>query len=76
MTRRGLLQASVVGALPPATDPRVHMVTVASERLTPSNVQGRLKAAEAQRSGLSASTSVLPSAGRAIPDISRSSKSP
>jgi hypothetical protein len=52
------------------------MAPVVVDRLTTSNLRGRLNRAEAQRSGLSASNSGLPSGGHAIADIGRSSKSP
>jgi hypothetical protein len=76
MTRHGKVEPSAEGAQPPATDPLAPMVTVAAHRPTTSNVRGRLNRAEAQRSGLSVSIPALPSGGRAIEDIGRSSKSP
>jgi len=76
MTRHGMVEPSAASALPPATNPRVSMVTIDADRVATSRMQGRLNRAEAQRSGLSASTSALPSGGRAIADIGRSSKFP
>lgn len=76
MTRHGMIQRSAAGAQPPATDPRASMVIIAADRVAMSRVQGRPDRAEAQRSGLSASTSAFPSGGRAIADIGRNSKSP
>lgn len=76
MTRHGLIETRAADAPPPATDPRAQMVTVAADRLTTSNVRGRLNRAEVQRSGLFVSIPTLPSGARAIADIGRSSKSP
>jgi len=76
MTRHGVVEPSAAGAPPPATDPRVSMVTIATDGVATSHVQGRLNRAEAQRSGPSASIPTPPSGGRAIADIGRSSKSP
>lgn len=52
------------------------MVIIDADMHPPGPVPGRQYRANEQRSGLSASTSALPSGGRAIADISRSSKSP
>jgi hypothetical protein len=52
------------------------MLTIAADGVVTSRVPGRQYTAEAPRSGLSASTSALPSSGRAIADVGRSSKSP
>ena len=76
MTRHGLFHPQALGAAPPATGPRGPVVTVAADRPTPSNVRGRQYRAEAQRSGLSASTTALPTVGRAIANVGRSAKSP
>ncbi|TIS91990.1 MAG: hypothetical protein E5W89_03815 [Mesorhizobium sp.] len=76
MTRHGMVEPSAAGASPPATAPRAPMVTIDVDRATPNRMLGRQYRAEAQRSGLSASTPALPSGGRAIADISRRSKSP
>jgi len=70
-----LLQLNPV-APPPATDPRVSMVIIATDRVATSLGRDRLNRAEAQRSGLSAFIHTLPGTGRAIADIDRSSKSP
>lgn len=76
MTRHGMVQASAAGASPPAIDPRACMVIVAADRVATSRAPGRRYRANAQRSGLSASTTPLPDRGGAIADISRRSKSP
>ncbi|TAT77407.1 hypothetical protein ELI54_09370 [Rhizobium ruizarguesonis] len=76
MTRHGMIQTSAAGAPPPATDPRAFMVIIAANRVASSRLPGRLNRAEAQRSGLSASSTPLPGRGRAIADISPRSKSP
>ncbi|MGQ2928815.1 MAG: hypothetical protein ACT6RL_22195, partial [Neoaquamicrobium sediminum] len=64
------------GAPLPATDPRASMVTVAADMVVTSRVRGRQHRAAAQESLQSASILALPSSGRAIADIGRSSKSP
>jgi hypothetical protein len=52
------------------------MMTVATDMVVTSRVRGQLNRAKAQRSGLSTSTSTLPSVGPADADIGRTSKSP
>ncbi|RWG08632.1 MAG: hypothetical protein EOQ53_24735 [Mesorhizobium sp.] len=76
MTRHGMVQPSAAGTQPPATDRRTSMVTIDSDRASPSRPPSRQHRAEAQRSGLSAFTPELPDGGRAIADIGRKSKSP
>lgn len=76
MTRHGMVQTSVAGPQPPATDRRTSMVIIDSDRAAPSRPPSRQYRAEAQRSGLSAFTPELPDGGRAIADISCKSKSP
>lgn len=76
MTRQGIIQRSAAGARPSATSPRVSMVIADADMGLPGPVPGRQCRAEAQRSGLSASTIALPTAGRANADIGRRSKSP
>ena len=76
MTRHDLSQHHAAGAPPPATDPRASMMTVATDMVVTSRVRGQLNRAKAQRSGLSTSTSTLPSVGPADADIGRTSKSP
>jgi hypothetical protein len=51
-------------------------VTIDADRVSTNQVQGRQHRAKEQRDGLSASTTPLPSIGRDIADIGRSSKSP
>ncbi len=76
MTRHGMVEPSAVGARPPATNPSA-ATAITSAAMPPSEpVPGRQYRAEAQRSGLSASTITIPSFGRANADIGRSSKSP
>ena len=76
MTRHAMVDPSAAGAQPPATDPRVSMVTTDAERRASGPAPGRQDRAEAQQSGLSASIPALPGGGRAIADTSRKSKSP
>lgn len=76
MTRHGSFQRQAAGARPPATDPRAPVVIIAVHSVATSRVPGRQYTAEAQRSGLSASTTALPTVGRAHADIGHSSKSP
>jgi len=76
MIRHGMVDPLAAGAPPPATDPRVSMVIIATDRVATSLGRDRLNRAEAQRSGLSAFIHTLPGTGRAIADIDRSSKSP
>ncbi len=76
MTRHSMVEPSAAGAQPPATDPRASIVSIAADSAATSLVLDQLNRAEAQRSGLSASIPTLPSSGRAIADIGRSSKSP
>lgn len=76
MIRHGVVEPTAAGAPPPATHPHVP-TAIADADMPPSGpVSSRQHRAKAQRSGLSASTSVLPSGGHAIADIGRSSKSP
>jgi hypothetical protein len=76
MIRHGMVDPSAAGAPPPATNPRVSMVIIATDRGATSLGRDRLNRAKAQRSGLSASIPTLPSGARAIADIGRSSKAP
>jgi hypothetical protein len=76
MTPHGMVEPTAADAPPPATDPRAPSVTIAADRVATNRVQGRQHRAKEQRSGLSASTSALPSGGHAIDDIGRRSKSP
>lgn len=76
MTRHDMVEPTAADASPPATNPRASMVIIDADMHSPGPVPGRQNRANEQRSGLSASTSALPSGGRAIADISRSSKSP
>ncbi|RUW45775.1 hypothetical protein EOA32_33285 [Mesorhizobium sp. M1A.F.Ca.ET.072.01.1.1] len=76
MTRHGMIQSQVVGAQPPAPDPRLSMVIIGSDRAAANRPPSRQHRAQAQRSGPSASTPELPDTGRAIADICRKSKSP
>jgi hypothetical protein len=76
MTRHGMVQTSVAGVPPPATDPHAPIVTLAADNVATSRVPNLLDRAKAQRSGLSASISALADDAYAIADISHSSKSP
>lgn len=76
MTRHGMVQPSAAGTQPPATDRCTSVGIIDTVRAAPSRPPSRQHRAEAQRSGLSALTPALPDGGRAIPDISRKSKSP
>jgi|EndMetStandDraft_4_1072995.scaffolds.fasta_scaffold355870_2 hypothetical protein len=76
MTPHGMVQTSAEDAKPSATGPRASMVTADANMRVSGLAPCRHHRAEVQRSGLSASISVLPSGGRAIVDISRRSKSP
>jgi len=79
MTRHGMVEPTAADVPPPATNPRAATAIADADMGLPEPVPGRLcrlYRAEAQRSGLSASSIALPSAGRAIADIGRSSKSP
>ena len=76
MTRNGMVEPSAAGAQSQATDPRASIVNIAADRVAKSLVRDRLDRAQAQRSGLSASTPTLPSGGGTIADIDRRSKSP
>ncbi|RWA81764.1 MAG: hypothetical protein EOQ30_18545 [Mesorhizobium sp.] len=76
MTRHGMIQSQVVGAQPPAPDPRLSRVIINADRAAPSRPRSRQHRLEAQRSGLSAFTPELPYGGRAIADICRNPKSP
>lgn len=76
MTRHGMVEPSAAGAALPAEEPRAPMVTSAANGIAMSQAQGRQHRAAAQRSLQSASILTLPSGGRAIADLGRSSKSP
>jgi len=76
MTRHGMVGPSAAGARLPASDPRASIFKIAADSVATSLVRDRLDRAKAQRSRLSASTSVLPDGGHAIADIGRKSKSP
>ncbi len=76
MTRHGMIQLQAVGALAPATDSRVPMVTFAADRLTKSLVRDRLDRVEAHRSSLSVSITTPLGTGCAHADIGCRSKSP
>lgn len=76
MTRHGMVEPSAAGPPPPATDLRLSMAIADADMRPTGPVPGRQYRAEAQRSGHSASTSALPTVGRAIADIGRRSKSP
>jgi hypothetical protein len=76
MTRHGLVENPAADATSPATDPRATTVNIAADRVARVLMRDPPDRAEAQRSGLSASTMDLPSAGRANADIGRSAKSP
>lgn len=76
MTRHGMVQTSVAGPQPSATDPRASMVIIDAEGDTSSRAPGRQHPAKTRRSDLAASIAALPSGGPDIADISRKSKSP
>jgi len=76
MTRHGMVEPTAADVPPPATNPRAATAIADADMGLPEPVPGRLNRAEEQRSGLSASTIALPSAGRANADIGRRSKSP
>ncbi|QPC89665.1 hypothetical protein GA829_36125 (plasmid) [Mesorhizobium sp. INR15] len=76
MIRHGMVEPSAAGASPPATDPRVPMVTTDAERRASGPAPSPQHRAEAHQSGLSVSIAALPGDDRAIADISRKSKSP
>ena len=76
MTRHGRVHASAAAAAPPATNTRASTANADADLRPPGPVPGRQYRAMEQRSGLSASTSALPTGSRANADIGRSSKSP
>ena len=76
MTRHGVIQPQAAGAQPSAKEPRASMMIIEGYTAAPSRLPRRHHHAEAQRSGPSASISVLLDDGRATADISRKSKSP
>ena len=76
MTRHGRVHASAAAAAPPATDTRASTANADADLRPPGPVPGRQYRAMEQRSGLSASTSALPTGSRANAGIGRSSKSP
>ena len=76
MTRHGIIQLQAAGIQSPATHPHVPTAIADADMRPAGPVPGRQHRAKAQRSDLSASSSALPSGGRAIADIGRSSKSP
>ncbi|RWH72877.1 hypothetical protein [Mesorhizobium sp.] len=76
MTRHGIILSHVVGAQPPAPDPRLSVVIINADRAVASRVTGRQHRLQAHRSGLSVSISALLGDVSAIADISRKSKSP
>lgn len=76
MTRYGLVEPTAADAPPPATNPRAPTAIADADMGLPGPVPGLQYRAEAQRSGLCASTIALPNAGRANADIGRRSKSP
>lgn len=76
MTRHGMVEPSAAGAQPPAMDPHASMAIADTDTVAKRRLPGRLRRAEAQRSGLSTSILLLPGRSRAIADISRNSKSP
>jgi hypothetical protein len=76
MTRHGLVENPAADAPSLATDSRATADSIAANRVATSLVGDRQDCAEAQRSGPSASTIDLPSAGRANAEIGRSSKCP
>jgi hypothetical protein len=76
MTRHGLVHASAAGTPPPARDPRVSMVTIATDSVAACYAKDRLNRAKARRSRLPASNTTLPGDGPANADIGRTSKTP
>jgi hypothetical protein len=76
MTRHGMVEPTAAGAPPLATNPRAATAIADADMGLPGPVPGFQYRAEAQRSGPSASTIALPSAGCANADIGRGSKSP
>lgn len=76
MTRHGMVETTAAGAPPSAMDPRASM-TIADANMRPTGpILGRQYRAKELRSGLSTSTSALPTVGRANADISPILKSP
>lgn len=76
MTRHDLVQASAGGIPPPATEPRVSIVTIAADGIATSLMGDQLDCAKSHRNGLAASSTALPLGGDAIADSGRRLKSP
>jgi hypothetical protein len=76
MTRHGMVENAAAGVPPPATDPRAATAIADADVGLPGPVPDRQYRVQAQRGGLSASTSALTIVGRVIADIGRRSKSP
>jgi hypothetical protein len=76
MNRHGMVEPSAAGAQPPAMDLHASMAIADTDTVAKRRLPGRLRRAEAQRSGLSASIPAPRGGDHAIADISRRSKSP
>ncbi len=76
MTRHGMVENTAADDTSPATDTRTSMAIADADMRPPRTVPGRQYRATEQRNGLTTTNTALPSVGRAIADIGRSSKSP
>lgn len=76
MTWHGIEEPSATAAALAATDPRAPTAAADADMHPSRPIPSRQNRAKEQRSGPAASIPTLPGSGRAIADISRSSKSP